>query len=84
MKVNCAKKIQIYPAWYFFWRAFGPQKLILWQVNCNVLKTTPVIKMMSDNWRRKVPWGSSLLNAPPDQAKKSLWASGVPASSKFQ
>ena len=26
-------------------------------VKCNVLQTGPVIKMMFDTWRWKVPWG---------------------------
>ena len=40
-----------------FWRVFGPEKLIFPRVKCNVLQTTQVIKMMSHNWRKKVPWG---------------------------
>ena len=33
-KVNCAKKIQIRHAWYFFERVFRLKKLILWRVKC--------------------------------------------------
>ena len=46
MKVKCAKKICTSHAWHFFGRLFGPKKLILWRVKCNVVQTTPVIQMM--------------------------------------
>ena len=31
--------------------------LIFWRVKCNVVQMTPIIKMMFDTWRKKVPWG---------------------------
>ena len=56
----------------FFCRVFGPQKLILPRVKCNVLQTTPVIKKISDTWRKKVPRGSSLLSAKANQAQEEF------------
>ena len=39
-------------------RAFDwAKKNEFWTVKCNVVQTTPVIKMMFDTWRKKVPWG---------------------------
>ena len=54
----------------FFWRVFGPQKMILPRVKCNVLQATPVIKMISDTWTKKVSWRSSLLSAAANQAQQ--------------
>ena len=42
---------------HFFEYLFRPKKLIFWGVKCNVVQTTPIIKMMFDTWRKKVPWG---------------------------
>ena len=35
----------------------GQKKMIFWRVKCNVVQTIPIIKMMFDTWRKKVPWG---------------------------
>ena len=45
------------PCVHFFERLFGRKKLIFWRVKCNVVQMTPILKMMFDSWRKKVPWG---------------------------
>ena len=35
----------------------GQKKLIFWRVKCNVVQTTPIIKMTFDTLRNKLPWG---------------------------
>ena len=41
------------------------------------MQTTPIIKMMFDIWRKKVPWGKqSAKRRGPTKPKKSFYASG--------
>ena len=52
----CKENMNLCHVWHFFERLFGPRKLIFWRVKCNVVQTTPIVKMMFDTWRKKVPW----------------------------
>ena len=61
----------------FLERLFGPKKLILWRVKCNVVQTTPIIKMMFGSLEKEGALGEAVCQAQGlTKPKKSFYASG--------